>query len=314
MSISLSRIANVPDIVGATFDLLITSSSSSMRNQFFRNKRDFQVSESWIVSESGIVSEFHASALPGSEAFLDATSSSNSYSVNLLDSILASWIDNSKSLHPRIFVDISCMSRRSMSNIVTALCRIAARREVSFHVGYVIAAFSPPPSMLPPNRDIRPISPFFAGWPSETAASTSLVIGLGYEKHKAEGASEYFDASETWVFMPQSPVSDYNGHVCENNADLIGSATRNRRFVAYPVLDPARTFGVLASLTSDLIDRTNPVILPLGPKIFFMLSLLVAALYEESGVWEISTDCAPDPRDEHASEQAAIFEVVIRPR
>lgn len=34
----------------------------------------------------------------------------------------------------------------------------------------------------------------------------------------------------------------------------------------------------------------NPVLLPFGPKIFFAISLLVASVYREVGVWHVTGD------------------------
>ena len=38
--------------------------------------------------------------------------------------------------------------------------------------------------------------PLRLGWPSTSSASTTLIVGLGYEKNNAEGPCEYFDPSE----------------------------------------------------------------------------------------------------------------------
>lgn len=116
------------------------------------------------------------------------------------------------------------------------------------------------------------------------------MVGLGYEKNKASGACEYFDAGETWVFVPQSAVGAYEAAVVGNNEDLLARARRRDHVTAYCVERPTETFGLLAGTVSRVVPKMNPVLLPFGPKVFFALSLLVAAVYREAGVWHVTGD------------------------
>jgi hypothetical protein len=150
-------------------------------------------------------------------------------------------------------------------------------------------------------------------WPTHPAASTSLIVGLGYEREKAEGACEYFDPNETWVFVPQSPILAYDEAVMTNNNDLIARAHRQKREQLYQVNNPSQTFGQLASLVSAIAKRENPVLLPFGPKIFFALALVVAAIYPELGVWYVTGDSNSEGVDLHASDHLVGFRFEISP-
>lgn len=215
---------------------------------------------------------------------------------------LESWLSSKREGVPTICIDVSCMPHSLMTCIARGICLFAESRKISLVVGYVIAEFTPPPKDLPPNEDIKPVDEFFAGWPSNASAATSLILGLGYEREKAEGACEYFDASDTWVFFPKSPIGEYDQAVQANNNELLERLDRKHRILSYFVDSPSNAFGQLAGLVLSIMPRSNPVILPFGPKIFFMLSLIVAAIYKEVGVWHVTGDGSPTGHNQSASD------------
>ena len=220
-------------------------------------------------------------------------------SMESVGAALKTWLAG-RTTTPVITIDVSCMSRPAMAYAIEAICSAAETRPVRLALAYVIATYSPPPTCLPPNEDIKPISSWFAGWPRDAAASTALVVGLGYERDKAEGACEFFDASETWVMVPRSPVVEYDEAVAHNNEELLARSSRRNRAIDYRVNRPCETFGQLAATVANIMPRMNPVLLPFGPRIFFALCLLMAGVYREVGVWHVTGD-ADLPRTAHSS-------------
>ena len=213
----------------------------------------------------------------------------------------------------QLAIDVSCMPRPVMAEVFSTLFALAESRDLTVTVFYALAAFTEPPQHLPPNEEIRPVHPRFSGWPSDVASSTALLIGLGYEQHKAEGASEYFDPSELWVFMPRSPLPAYDDAVVANNKELIERARRSGNLIDYPVADPERTFGELVRIAASTRQRATPLILPFGPKVFFAISLVVSLLYEDVGVWLITGDLALATTNHVPSGTLISFEVSLRP-
>lgn len=231
--------------------------------------------------------------------------------VDQLGATLAKWIETCSVNTPRIAIDISCMSRPTMAAAFQAVLESAEKRPVWMDVLYVVAEFTAPPNVLPPNEDIRPINDWFAGWPTNATASTSLVVGLGYERDKASGAAEYFDASETWVFVPQSAIGAYEAAVVGNNEVLLARARRRDQVTTYHVECPTETFGLLAGAVSRIAPKMNPVLLPFGPKVFFALSLLVAAIYREVGVWHVTGDSSLPDIAHQPSPHVSAFRVEL---
>lgn len=199
---------------------------------------------------------------------------------------------------PTIVVDISSMSRRLMADLFEVIFDVGSAQDLSVGVIYSLAKFAPPSAVLPANGDICPVSQRFTGWSSNTELPTSLVVGLGYEQSKAEGACEFFDPNEVWVFSPRSPITEYDLEVDRNNEHLIERADSQLNCARYPVDDPARTFGHLLRTSLSLMSRSNPVLLPFGPKIFFVVCLFVAMLIDEVGVWIVTGDMSTESRSE----------------
>jgi hypothetical protein len=212
-----------------------------------------------------------------------------------------------------IFIDISCLSAPKMAGVFAALFNAANQRNIEVFVGYVIAAYTPPPEHLPPNNDIRPLSEEFAGWPRYPSARTSLIVGLGYEREKAEGACEYFDSNEIQVFLPISPVSDYEDAVKGNNAQLLAAALRDQRAHVYRLDDPEQTFGQLATLLATMVTRSNPVLLPFGPKLFLALCIIAAEMFRDVGVWDVASEPSSSNRNYDPSECTIAFKLELSP-
>lgn len=225
-------------------------------------------------------------------------------------SALAAYLNTSKD-EVRIFIDVSCMTRKDMAVAIDEI--FSKDRSNISHVtiafGYVISRFTPPESIGFHNEEIKPVSPRFAGWPDDPYAPTSIILGLGYEAAKAEGANEYFDAQETWVFFPNSPIVEFDHEVEKNNQQMVGRAQRESRLVSYPVDRPLETFFYLNSLVQDLSERSNLLILPFGPKIFAAISFIVAILNPSVGVWHATGDTDLPSDDHQASEHFVSMEL-----
>ncbi|SED79879.1 hypothetical protein SAMN02787142_3862 [Burkholderia sp. WP9] len=224
----------------------------------------------------------------------------------VLEATLDASIASLEKAHLDVIVDISCMSREVMARLFAWLLKLTPSIELNLYVCYSLAEFSAPPTDFPPNEYIAPVASKFAGWPS-ASQPTSLVVGLGYEPHKAEGAAEFLDASEQWLFVPNSPIRQFRDAVERNNDGLVERARRSNRLVEYQLDDPAGTYGQLELLVSDLSRRSNPVLLPFGPKMFFTLSLLQSYEHPQAGVWAVSGERTAPAADRRASEYVIGF-------
>lgn len=194
----------------------------------------------------------------------------------------------------RVFVDISSQSRGRLADTVAVIQALAANRAIHVVFGYSVARFQEIPSSRTPNVSIGPISRHFAGWSSDPGRSLALIIGIGYEQDRALGAFETLEPTETWILLPCSSEHGYDSALKSAN-ELLLEVVPQSRVVLYDVEDPNATFAKLASLVLHASDSGDVVLLPSGPKILALLSLLVSLQRSNVAVWRVSAGTAEQP-------------------
>lgn len=202
-----------------------------------------------------------------------------------------------------VFVDISCFSRFRLAAIVNALFAQANFRTSPLVIdfAYSLAEFEEPPSERRPNAVVGPAHGAFAGWSQGNYSSTATVLGLGYEQDQAMGVVEYLQAGEVWAFTPNSPVEQYKPQVAQANELLLAEIPPSH-VIEYDVCAPASTVATMESVVRGLSDKHSVVLVPFGPKIFVLCSLIVAALRRDVAVWRVSQGSHIEPQDRRASE------------
>jgi hypothetical protein len=190
---------------------------------------------------------------------------------------------------PRVAIDVSSMTRTRIAALVQALAELPPHLQLGADFLYVPAVYRDPETPPPAILHRAPVAPYFAG--SLVMDDSTVVLGLGYEQHKAASTIEDFGPSEVVAFVPEGPDERFlQAVIAANSGVLQGPLTpREER---YPVGDPFATFQRLEALCFDLLYREHPrmpVLVPLGPKIFAACCLVVGALHPEHvAVWRVS--------------------------
>lgn len=284
------------------YDVFVTSQSDDERARFFAvsfdgrclqkmiiiNNNDFKKPSDGQMSDLGFVGVEFCDV----EKYLKENIASGEDIVNIL-------------------VDISCMPRNVMSHLLSSILSCFSGCVVRVRVKYTIASYSLPPDDIGANEGIEAVHSDFSGWSYADSKPTSLVLGLGYEPFKAEGASEFFEPYDQWVFVPESPVTEYLPKVIENNQELINRSEAESKTIYYKVDDPEATFGQLEQVVSLLSQTTNPVLMPFGPKILFFLCLIQSLCHPEVGVWYVTGNHPEEIGNNLASEYSCGFECVF---
>lgn len=245
-------------------DAFVSFHSAEQRSGYIADNYSVEFSRRFVLSSS---------RLEGIDCELSAIEEFKSYLSGFNDSLT-------------LVLDISCMPREYMAEILALISAIKVK-EIELITLYALATFSPPSNESVINEAIEPVHQRFAGWSTPDSRPTSLILGLGYEPDRAEGASEFFEPSDQWVFVPRSPVTEFFDEVYLNNKALL-LEVGNRHVIEYDVLDPSLTFAQLEMVVGLLLDKTNPVLLPFGPKIFFFLCLIQCLQHPKIGVWHFS--------------------------
>lgn len=209
----------------------------------------------------------------------------------------------------RIAIDISSFNRTRLATIVEWLSNSKEYCATAIaHFYYSLASFSEPthdPAVR--NRHVGPVTPTFAGWSEDPMLPPYAVLGLGYENGKALGAIDHLEVSNALAFVPTSPVDEYLPALISANETLINTLGSDH-VLRYRVHEPIRTFEMVESVVNGLLPNFNPILLPFGPKIFFVISLLVALLHPECSVWRVSAGESESPSDRTASDHIISFE------
>lgn len=203
----------------------------------------------------------------------------------------------------KLFIDISCFTRFRLAAIVNEIFKLtnSFTHQITIDFAYSLAEFEKPNAHPQPNTIVGPAHPAFAGWSQGSYSSTAIVLGLGYEQDQAMGVVEYLQAGEVWAFAPNSPVQEYKPEVDNANQLLLSELAPNH-VLEYDVCAPASVIATLESVVRGLNVEHSVVLVPFGPKIFVLCSLIVAAMRQDVAVWRVSQGNQIFPHDRIASD------------
>jgi hypothetical protein len=209
--------------------------------------------------------------------------------------------NTARSIEPiRVACDVSCLNRFRIASILATAIPLVEQGKIELDIWYALAEFQPPDRGFAQNEFVGPVHSRFAGWFRDPGRPIALVAGLGYEQGKVMGATEYVQASKVIAFVPTSPITEYEPELRRANESLLVELA-DRDVIEYSVGDPVGTLAILDSAIRGLEEEHNVVILPLGPKIFSVLALLVQPFHADSSVWRVSSGRNRLPRDIRSS-------------
>ncbi len=187
----------------------------------------------------------------------------------------------------RVCIDISSTSRLRLAIMIDSLRRWSGEKYLAVDFIYSIAKFSAPVDAEIPNAHVGPVLKSFAGWSVNPNYPTIAIVGLGYEENKALGAVEHLQVSQVWAFFPTSPVKEYEAAVASANRIFFDSIS-TENIINYRAEQPFDCFVTLESLAQRCLRTGRVVLLPFGPKIFSLCSLMVACIHSDVAVWRVS--------------------------
>lgn len=219
--------------------------------------------------------------------------------------ILKSTIKPDKS-EINIGIDYSSMTRVWYSAIVNFFDVLQHDNRVNLYFSYSFSKFSQPINTNVRNLHIGPIKNFSSL--SIPDKPTALIIGLGYEKERAFGLTEYFDAETYFFIADKSKGEDYFDAVINANSALIDSAKPENIFeysLQYLNNSESLLYAVCKSLKSDY----RLVLAPTGPKPFTLLCLLISIRFKNIDVWRISAGKYSQPSNKEPEGTFSIYKV-----
>jgi hypothetical protein len=162
---------------------------------------------------------------------------------------------------------------------------------------YAPSIYVPPDSDEIPVTISEPVIPEFAGWSTRPDLPASAVIGLGYECGQALGTLEYLEPAAAWIFLPLGNDISFDEEVLGANQGLLEVIERSS-VVPYSVNNPFECFCKMESLAFNLKQKSRPILIPFGPKIFALVSMLISLIHGPGiTVWRVSGEQTGVPSD-----------------
>ncbi|MBM0105885.1 hypothetical protein JM946_14230 [Steroidobacter sp. S1-65] len=213
---------------------------------------------------------------------------------------------------PMVVVDVSCMNRVRLAHLVNALNSSTAN-VIDVMFAYNLAEYSAPSLDEAPTSVAEPVIPEFAGWTTYPERPPAALIGLGYEQSRAIGIVDHLEINNAaWAFIPRGPIDEYSTSVDTANQSLFDMIHVDGRKILYDVMNPASLFREVNSLVELLKQIYNPILIPFGPKIFALVSLLVASLHGEVGVWRVSSGTMGKATERAASSYTTVLRTTFQ--
>lgn len=201
-----------------------------------------------------------------------------------------------------VLIDYSSMTRTWFASFVNSFQYLP--NNVVFYFSYSVAQYTSPIPYFSPSIKFEPI-PGFNNL-SIPDKPTALIIGLGYEKDRASGLIEYFDAEEVFLFHTNN--GDYMNSIKNANKNLMLQVDRDK-IIPYPIYDIEYVRTILTNLCSELSNNYRIIIAPCGPKPFSIISFIACMQLGYIDIWRISGENDPIKENRIPSGDIIIFSI-----
>lgn len=240
----------------------------------------------------------------------DFVESGDTHRFEELDTLFAHATDLFGRSKWRVSFDLTSVDRRKMAEIVKHL--FVNRASIScVDLIYCPSKFSEPQFKLESVSSFGPVLPAFAGDIAETRRKLALLVGAGYEFNRIIGAIEALEPDKVYAFKPIGTDTRFEDRIDENNL-FFEFLTGNDVLREYDLNSPKQLYLMIRRAVELELSKRSVLILPLGPKMFAGISMLIAMIRHPSVmVWRHSTTNSNRPdstRDARASGVVCRFQ------
>ncbi len=207
----------------------------------------------------------------------------------------------------RILVDYSCMTKPWYASFIEYFIHTnLPYRKVHVLFSYTQSSYAKPRKTKP----LRSAEPMSHGPHGRMAGKPiALVMGLGYEKKKADFLRKVVNPKETYCFYADPSIDKrFVEKVYINNFKMIDSLHKSHVF-PYPLDGMTKTDRMLTDLCLNLRLKYKVILAPLGPKPFALLSILAGARYPDIEIWKVSTGKPESVSDRIPIEEPLVYRV-----
>lgn len=206
----------------------------------------------------------------------------HSWIINFLEEYFESK-RNKKSLN--IVMDYSCMTKSWYYTFILYL----KNKDLNFTDINTFFSYTPAKFISPkepkPNKEIGPLP---GKYRIPTDKPKALIVGLGFERSKAEGIIEHLEPKVFYLFYTE-PASEekFSEMIKKNNKYMLEK--RKEVVFKYPYNDLLYLERQLTNLYEQLKDDYSIIIAPLGPKPFTFISIMLSVRFGNIDIWRVGS-------------------------
>ena len=206
-------------------------------------------------------------------------------SSHLVD-FVESYLKTIRQSNINILIDYSCMTKESYAGIISLINRFEESKSlINIYFSYSTAKFEKTKIV----KSVRHCSTLMPGHGhSDSQKPTCLIVGLGLHENYSEFIKNEIKPDSIVLFYSDPAPEGYIETIFKNNQELIDGVDI-RDLYNYPLDDLNKTSEKLTNICINLRLKYNIVIAPLGPKVFTLLSLILAVRYPDIDVWNINS-------------------------
>lgn len=181
----------------------------------------------------------------------------------------------------KVMIDISVMTRRWYHSFLRYFLNTRRFQKVHIRVVYCPALYSDP---LKPKRAVSLEKFIMAEKIRERVATnknTALIMGLGNEKGVSQTVYELIKPDSCSLLYADPTIQkEYVENVFVSNHGLINQIDI-RNLMGYPLNDTEQLYRMLVNLVLPLRADYQVVIIPQGPKIFSLITMILQMSYPD---------------------------------
>jgi hypothetical protein len=180
-----------------------------------------------------------------------------------------------------IILDCTCMSQRWYYEFFRWFGESQeAFDEVLIRFAYTMAAFVPDEGVL----KVKKVREFLQIESRKEKSKKALILGLGHEAHVSGTIYKLEKPDLLYLFYADPPVDKrFVDQVFVNNHALINE-TPIRNLIAYPITNGQVIYQSLVDIILPIRDEFSVTLVPHGPKIFSVASMLIHMGYPDTRI------------------------------
>ena len=230
--------------------------------------------------------------------------------------------------NPRLAIDISSFSSVRLAKVIECVMSYTADKTAVVDFYYSIGEGYDNKLRSEEIEFSGPVTEYFAGWSAEPELPVTSIFCLGKEYDRAIGAFELLNPSLTFVFATSGALENLSNRILkvapeidrelarlvqDANRQLLPLVPKDKRF-EIDLRKPYDCYTMVKSVASGAVRFGRVVAVPLGPKLFTLISLLTAIeLNPRMAVWRFSVGKSGEPQNVRPSGQVIGLSVCFNP-